>query len=153
MRIALDAMGGDYAPATTVEGAVEALVENNDLSVILVGDEAEISAELKKKNFMGRRISVKHASQTVEMDESPLTALRRKKDSSLRVAVDLVKSNEADAMVSAGNSGVVMATALHVLGKIQGIERPAIAAVMPTLKGRFVLIDAGANVDCKPLHL
>jgi len=153
MRIALDAMGGDYAPATTVEGAVEALVENNDLSVILVGDEAEISAELKKKNFMGRQISVKHASQTVEMDESPLTALRRKKDSSLRVAVDLVKSNEADAMVSAGNSGVVMATALHVLGKIHGIERPAIAAVMPTLKGRFVLIDAGANVDCKPLHL
>ncbi len=153
MKIALDAMGGDYAPATTVEGAVEALVENKDLSVILVGDEAEISAELKKKNFMGRRISVKHASQTVEMDESPLTALRRKKDSSLRVAVDLVKSNEADAMVSAGNSGVVMATALHVLGKIQGIERPAIAAVMPTLKGRFVLIDAGANVDCKPLHL
>jgi glycerol-3-phosphate acyltransferase PlsX len=153
MRIALDAMGGDYAPATTVEGAVEALVENNDLSVILVGDEAEISAELKKKNFMGRQVSVKHASQTVEMDESPLTALRRKKDSSLRVAVDLVKSNEADAMVSAGNSGVVMATALHVLGKIQGIERPAIAAVMPTLKGRFVLIDAGANVDCKPLHL
>ena len=153
MRIALDAMGGDYAPATTVEGAVEALVENKDLSVILVGDEAEISAELKKKNFMGRQVSVKHASQTVEMDESPLTALRRKKDSSLRVAVDLVKSNEADAMVSAGNSGVVMATALHVLGKIQGIERPAIAAVMPTLKGRFVLIDAGANVDCKPLHL
>jgi glycerol-3-phosphate acyltransferase PlsX len=153
MRIALDAMGGDYAPATTVEGAVEALVENNDLSVILVGDEAEISVELKKKNFRGCQISVKHASQTVEMDESPLTALRRKKDSSLRVAVDLVKSNEADAMVSAGNSGVVMATALHVLGKIQGIERPAIAAVMPTLKGRFVLIDAGANVDCKPLHL
>ncbi|MBI5099266.1 MAG: phosphate acyltransferase PlsX [Nitrospirae bacterium] len=153
MRIALDAMGGDYAPATTVEGAVEALIENNDLSVILVGDEAEISLELKKKNYKGLQISIKHASQTVEMDESPLTALRRKKDSSLRVAVDLVKSNEADAMVSAGNSGVVMATALHVLGKIQGIERPAIAAVMPTLKGRFVLIDAGANVDCKPLHL
>jgi glycerol-3-phosphate acyltransferase PlsX len=153
MRIALDAMGGDYAPATTVEGAVEALVENNDLSVILVGDEAEISLELKKKNCKGRQISIKHASQTVEMDESPLTALRRKKDSSLRVAVDLVKADEADAMVSAGNSGVVMATALHVIGKIQGIERPAIAAVMPTLKGRFVLIDAGANVDCKPLHL
>jgi glycerol-3-phosphate acyltransferase PlsX len=153
MRIALDAMGGDYAPATTVEGAVEALLENSGLSVILVGDEAEIHAELEKKNCRGLQISVKHASQTVEMDESPLTALRRKKDSSLRVAVDLVKSNHADAMVSAGNSGVVMATALHVLGKIQGIERPAIAAVMPTLKGRFVLIDAGANVDCKPVHL
>lgn len=153
MRIALDAMGGDYAPATTVEGAVEALLENSALSIVLVGDEAEVHAELKKKNCRHLQISVKHASQTVKMDESPLAALRRKKDSSLRVAVDLVKSNQADAMVSAGNSGVVMATALHVLGKIQGIERPAIAAVMPTLKGRFVLIDAGANVDCKPVHL
>lgn len=153
MRIALDAMGGDYAPATTVEGAVEALVEDRDISVILVGDETEIYSELKKKNYSGLNIDIKHASQTVEMDESPLTALRRKKDSSLRVAIDLVKSNDADAMVSAGNSGAVMATALLVLGKIQGIERPAIAAVMPTLKGRFVLIDAGANVDCKPIHL
>ncbi|MBI5408664.1 MAG: phosphate acyltransferase PlsX [Nitrospirae bacterium] len=153
MRIALDAMGGDYAPAVTVEGAVEALSENDELSVILVGDEAEISRELRKKASTRLKISIKHASQTVEMDESPLTALRRKKDSSLRVAIDLVKVGEADAMVSAGNSGVVMATALHVLGKIPGIERPAIAAVMPTLKGRFILIDAGANVDCKPVHL
>lgn len=153
MRVALDAMGGDYAPATTVEGAVEALMENRDLSVILVGDEAEINAELRSKNTQGLQISIKHASQTVGMDESPLTALRRKKDSSLRVSIDLVKEGQADAMVSAGNSGVVMATALHVLGKIPGIERPAIAAVMPTLKGRFVLIDAGANVDCKPVHL
>ncbi|MBI5057913.1 MAG: phosphate acyltransferase PlsX [Nitrospirae bacterium] len=153
MRIALDAMGGDYAPATTVEGAIEALLENKDMSVILVGDEAEISLELKSRNYSGLPISIKHASQTVEMDESPLTALRRKKDSSLRVAINLVKSNDADAMVSAGNSGVVMATALHVLGNIPGIERPAIAAVMPTLKGKFILIDAGANVDCKPVHL
>jgi len=153
MRIALDAMGGDYAPATTVEGAVEALRENSDLSVVLVGDEGEISSELSRKNCRGLQISIKHASQTVEMAEAPLTALRRKKDSSLRVAIDLVKANNADAMVSAGNSGVVMATALHVLGKIQGIERPAIAAVMPTLKDRFILIDAGANVDCKPVHL
>ncbi|RJQ43340.1 MAG: phosphate acyltransferase PlsX [Nitrospiraceae bacterium] len=153
MKIALDAMGGDYAPATTVEGAVEALFENPDLSVILIGDENEIYAELKKKNYTGLQVSIKHASQTVEMDESPLAALRKKKDSSLRVAIDLVKNGHADAIVSAGNSGVVMATALHVLGKIPGIERPAIAAVMPTLKGRFVLIDAGANVDCKPVHL
>ncbi|MBI4847642.1 MAG: phosphate acyltransferase PlsX [Nitrospirae bacterium] len=153
MRIALDAMGGDYAPATTVEGAIEALLENKDISVILVGDEGEISLELKRRNYSGLPISIKHASQTVEMDESPLTALRRKKDSSLRVAINLVKSNDADAMVSAGNSGVVMATALHVLGKIPGIERPAIAAVMPTFKGKFILIDAGANVDCKPVHL
>jgi glycerol-3-phosphate acyltransferase PlsX len=98
-------------------------------------------------------IGIRHASQVVNMDEAPLTALRRKKDSSIKVAVELVKSGEADAMVSAGNSGVVMATALFLLGKLRGVERPAIAAVMPTLKGLFVLIDAGANVDCKASHL
>ena len=153
MRIALDAMGGDLAPAATVEGAVEALGENRDISVVLVGDEEKISSELEKRDCSGLPISVKHASQVVNMDESPLTALRRKKDSSVRVAIDIVKSDEADAMVSAGNSGVVMATALYVLGKLQGVERPAIAAVMPSLKDNFVLIDAGANVDCRPTQL
>ncbi len=153
MKIALDAMGGDYAPAATVEGAIEALNENRDISVILVGNEAGIYSELKKRDCQDLPISIRHASQIVEMDESPLAALRRKKDSSVRVAVDLVKSGDADAMVSAGNSGVVMATSLYVLGKLPGVERPAIAAVMPSLKDHFVLIDAGANVDCKPLHL
>ncbi|MBC8412191.1 MAG: phosphate acyltransferase PlsX [Nitrospira sp.] len=153
MRIALDAMGGDYAPATTVEGAVDALSEDKELSVVLVGDDKKIRAELNNRKCDDSRISVQHATQTVEMDESPMNALRRKKDSSIRVAVDLVKDGRADAMVSAGNSGVVMATALMVLGKLPGVERPAIAAVMPTLKDRFVLIDAGANVDCKPIHL
>ena len=131
MRIALDAMGGDYAPVTTIEGAIEALKAYKDLSVILVGNEAEIKAELDKKDCSKLPVSIKHASQVVEMDESPLAALRRKKDSSIRVAIDLVKANEADAMVSAGNSGVVMATALYVLGKLHGVERPAIAAIMP----------------------
>ncbi|MBI4682511.1 MAG: phosphate acyltransferase PlsX [Nitrospirae bacterium] len=153
MRIALDAMGGDYAPVTTVEGAIEALKEYKDLSVILVGNEPEIQAELDKKACTGMPISIHHASQVVEMDESPLAALRRKKDSSIRVAIDLVKAGGADAMVSAGNSGVVMATALYVLGKLPGVERPAIAAIMPSLKDHFILLDAGANVDCKPLHL
>ncbi|NOZ68115.1 MAG: phosphate acyltransferase PlsX [Deferribacteres bacterium] len=153
MKIALDAMGGDYAPAATVEGAIEALNEDRNISVILVGNEAEIYSELKKRDCSDLPVTIKHASQIVEMDESPLAALRRKKDSSVRVAVDLVKSGDADAMVSAGNSGVVMATSLYVLGKLPGVERPAIAAVMPSLKDHFVLIDAGANVDCKPLHL
>jgi len=153
MKIALDAMGGDYAPSTTVEGAIRALQEDGDLEIILVGDKEEIEQELKKQEYSGDQITIRHASQTVEMEDSPLTALRKKKDSSIRVAVDLVKSGEADAMVSAGNSGVVMATALHVLGKLPGVERPAIAAVMPSLKDHFVLIDAGANVDCKPTHL
>ena len=153
MRIALDAMGGDYAPVSTVEGAIEAINEDKDLSVILVGDEREIKSELDHKKCSGLPISIKHASQVVEMDESPLAALRRKKDSSVRVALDLVKSNDADAMLSAGNSGVVMATALFVLGKLPGVERPAIATIMPGLKHHFVLLDAGANVDCKPVHL
>jgi len=153
MRVALDAMGGDYAPATNVDGAIEALSEDKDLSIILVGDEKGIESELKQRKCANLPIDIKHASQVVGMDEAPLAALRRKKDSSVRVAIDLVKSNGADAMVSAGNSGVVMATALMVLGKLPGVERPAIAAVMPSLKGHFVLIDAGANVDCKPLHL
>jgi len=153
MRIALDAMGGDHAPATTVEGAVDAVRKFKDLSVILVGDKAKLSIELRGKEYPHSNISVKHASQTVEMDESPTSALRRKKDSSVRIAIDLVKAGEADAVVSAGNSGVVLATALYVLGKLKGVERPAIATVMPKVEGRFVLIDAGANVDCKPAHL
>ncbi len=153
MRVALDAMGGDYAPVSTVEGAIEAVNEDKELSVILVGDEKEIKSELDKRGWSDLSISIKHASQVVEMDESPLAALRRKKDSSIRVSVDLVKSNTADAMVSAGNSAVVMATALLVLGKLPGVERPAIATIMPGLKHHFVLLDAGANVDCKPVHL
>jgi len=153
MKIALDAMGGDYAPSTTVEGAIRALQEDRNLEVILVGDKEEIEQELKKQEYSGDQITIMHASQTVEMGESPLTALRKKKDSSIRIAVDLVKSGGADAVVSAGNSGVVMATALRILGKLPGVERPAIAAVMPSLKDHFVLIDAGANVDCKPVHL
>ncbi len=153
MKIALDAMGGDYAPATTIEGAIEALNEYKDLSIVLVGNEAEIKAALDERKCADLPITIHHASQVVEMDESPLAALRRKKDSSIRVAVDLVKSGDADSMVSAGNSGVVMATCLYVLGKLPRVERPAIAAIMPNLKDHFILLDAGANVDCKPLQL
>jgi glycerol-3-phosphate acyltransferase PlsX len=153
MKIALDAMGGDYAPAVTVAGAIEAVNESRELSVILVGNKIELTNELKDKDYPASSINIKHASQVVDMGESPVAALRRKKDSSIKIAIDLLKSGESDAMVSAGNSGVVMATALFVLGKLRGVERPAIAAVMPTLKGLFILIDAGANVDCKANHL
>lgn len=153
MRIALDAMGGDYAPTTNIEGAIEAVKRIKDISVILVGQEAELLKELKKRDYPHSRITIRHASERVGMDESPISTLRRKKDSSIRVAFDLVSSGEADAIVSVGNSGVVMATALYVLGRIPGVERPAIATTMPSLKGRFVLIDAGANVDCKPNHM
>ncbi|MDO8281179.1 MAG: phosphate acyltransferase PlsX [Thermodesulfovibrionia bacterium] len=154
MRISLDAMGGDHAPATTVQGAVEAVRECKDLTVILVGDEVELGREIAKRKFSSERIIIKHASQVVGMGEPPMTAVRRKKDSSISVALELVKTGEADAMVSAGNSGVVMATALFKLGKIPGVDRPAIATIMPALKGNFfLLIDAGANVDCDPMNL
>lgn len=153
MKIALDAMGADHAPAVTVAGAIEAVNESADLSVILVGNETELVSELKGKKYPSSSLSIKHASQVVEMDEAPLAALRRKKDSSIKGAIELVKSGEADAIVSAGNSGVVIAKALFILGRLRGIDRPAIATVMPTSKGLFVLIDAGANVDCKPGHL
>lgn len=153
MRIALDAMGGDYAPAVTVEGAVETIKEYGDLEIILFGDESQIKSELKGKRYPSHRLHISHTSQIIGMHESPVTALRKKKDSSIRRAIDAVKSKEADAMVSAGNSGVVMATALFILGTSKGVDRPAIAAVMPTLKGLFVLIDAGANVDSKAENL
>lgn len=146
-------MGGDHAPSSTIDGALKALSESRRLSIILVGDKSEISAELRKKKFPSSSISIQHASQVVCMDDAPLSALRQKKDSSIRVSAELVKSGEADAMVSAGNSGVVMATALYLFKKIEGVERPAIATVMPTLKGFFILVDAGANVDCKANHL
>ena len=153
MKIALDAMGGDRAPSVTVEGAVAAVKRTEDLSVILVGDKTRIQNELARREYPHSRIRIKHASEVVAMDETPITALRRKKDSSIRVALDLVKAGKADSAVSAGNSGVVLATALYVLGKLKGVDRPAIATVMPTTRGPFVLIDAGANVDCRPAHL
>ncbi len=153
MRIALDAMGGDYAPAVTIEGAIETVNGFEDIDIILVGDEPALTRELDSKRFPPNRITVKHASQVVRMDESPVSAIRRKKDSSIRRGIDLVKGNEADGFVSAGHSGVVMATALLVLGVSVVVDRPAIAAIMPTLKSPFVLIDAGANLHCKPQNL
>ena len=152
MRVALDAMGGDFAPEVTVAGALEAVSEH-DIEVILVGDRQKLAEALKDKRYPQNRISVFHASEVVGMDESPSHALRRKKDSSIRKAVDLVKSGEADAAVSAGHSGVAMATSLYVLGKLPNVDRPAIAAIMPSITGHFLLIDAGATVDCKPENL
>ncbi|MBS1112827.1 MAG: plsX [Nitrospirae bacterium] len=153
MRIALDAMGGDYAPAVTIEGAIETVNSYENIDIILVGDESALARELDSKRFPPNRITVRHASQVVKMDESPASAIRRKKDSSIRRGIELVKGNEADGFVSAGHSGVVMATALFVLGVSAVVDRPAIAAIMPTLKSPFVLLDAGANLHCKPQNL
>ena len=146
-------MGGDYAPAVTIEGAVEIVKERPDIDVILIGDESTIKKELENKTYPVDRISLKHASQVVNMDESPVIAVRKKKDSSIRRGIELVKKGEADGFVSAGHSGAVMATALLVLGTSKYVDRPAIAATMPTLKNPFLLIDAGANTYCKPENL
>lgn len=153
MRIALDAMGGDFAPAVTVEGAVETINESGDIEIVLVGDEPSIKRELSGKRYPQGRLHIKHASQVVEMDEPALAAIRKKKDSSIKRAVELVKGLDADAVVSAGHSGVAMAASLLLLGASQGVDRPAIATLMPTLKHPFVLLDAGANVDCGPENL
>jgi len=152
MKIALDAMGGDHAPDVTVEGAVMAARELG-VEIALVGDEKIVHAALSRHATAGLPLSVVHASQQVEMHESPSSVIRRKRDSSIWVATQLVKTGAAAAVVSAGNTGASMATALFVLGPLAGVERPAIATLLPTLTGTAILIDVGANVDCKPEHL
>ncbi|HEV8377133.1 MAG TPA: phosphate acyltransferase PlsX, partial [Candidatus Polarisedimenticolia bacterium] len=143
---------GDFAPANTVAGAILAARELGS-RVLLVGREDEISRELQKHHSRDASLSIVHASETVAMDDPPAMALRRKKDSSLRVAANLVRDGQAQALVSAGNSGAVMATAMFVLGSVAGVDRPALAAVVPNRKGATVWLDVGANVDSKPQHM
>ena len=151
MNIAVDAMGGDNAPKVVVQGAIKASDELG-INIILVGDTEAISVELGRKGKRGL-ISIHHCQETVLMDESPLKAVRNKKDSSIRVAFDLLKNGKVDAVVSAGNSGAIMAAAILILGKVEGIERPALACVIPGTAGEVILIDVGGNVDCRPAHL
>jgi glycerol-3-phosphate acyltransferase PlsX len=151
MNIAVDAMGGDNAPKVVVQGAVKASDELG-INIILVGDSEAISAELEGKEKRGL-VSLYHCREAVLMDESPLKAIRNKKDSSIRVAFDLLKNGKADAVVSAGNSGAIMAAALLTLGRVEAVERPALACVIPGSAGEVILIDVGGNVDCRPAHL
>jgi phosphate acyltransferase len=154
MRIALDAMGGDFAPKATIAGAVLALREYSQLTkLFLVGDKARIEAELKANNFSDPRIEIVHASQVVDMADSGLDAVRRKKDSSISRATDLVKKGDAEAVVSAGHTGAAVTAAAIKLRTLPGVERPAIAALIPTETNYFVLIDAGANTESTPLQL
>jgi glycerol-3-phosphate acyltransferase PlsX len=154
ITVAIDVMGGDHGPHVTVPAAIRCLGRNPDLNIILVGPDDVIAAELKaRRAHVGPRLIVRHASEVVAMDEPPASALRYKKDSSMRVALDLVKSGEADACVSAGNTGALMAIARFVLKTLPGIDRPAIASLMPTISGHGLVLDLGANVDCTAEHL
>ncbi len=154
MRIALDAMGGDFGPSTLVAGAVMALREYRHIQKLyLVGDERQIKAELRKHRLDDSRIEIVHSSQVVDMSDRAWSAVRRKKDSSISRAVDLVKHDRADAIVSAGHTGAAVAASIVKLRSLEGIDRPGIAAVLPTQFNVFVLIDAGANIDSRPEHL
>ncbi len=147
MRIALDAMGGDHGLTPTIEGAVEAAREFN-VEVVLVGDEPQIKDHLRRLNCSDSRLTIHHAPLTVGMHEPPSQVVRKKRESSVWIATQLAKGGEASAVVSAGNTGASMVAAFFVFGVIKGVERPAIAATLPTLTGTAVMLDVGANVDC-----
>ena len=152
MRIAVDAMGGDFAPKEIVQGAVDA-AKKYDCEIVLIGDEGQIRAELGGANTEALRISIVHASEVIGMDEHPAEAVRTKKDSSVVVATRLVKEGKCDAVFSAGSTGAAVAAAQLILHRIRGVGRPAIATPMPTPDGVTLMLDSGANVDSKPEHL
>ncbi len=154
LTISIDAMGGDYGPDVTIPASLDCLKNNPDLKLILVGNEAVLSPQLAQgmRDYPGR-LTIQHASQCVAMDESPSKALKNKKDSSMRVAINLVRDGRADACVSAGNTGALMATARFVLKMIPGIDRPAIISTLPSINGHTHVLDLGANVDCTAEHL
>lgn len=150
--IAIDAMGGDNAPEEIVKGAVLA-AKDKDVNILLVGIEEKIQLELKKYDYDSGKIKIVNASEVIETSETPTAAIKNKKDSSIVVGLNLVKSGEASAFISAGNTGALLAGATLIIGRIQGIERPALGTLLPNRKGFSFLIDSGANVDCKPSYL
>jgi len=152
MRIILDAMGGDYAPEVVIEGAVQA-VNEFDLDLVLVGNEEKINSLLQKFSYPKERISLYPTLEVIQMDEPPALSVRKKRNSSIVVGLELLNQGYADAFFSAGNTGAVVCAATLTLGLLKGIERPGIAIFIPTLKGISLVIDVGANIDPKPLHL
>lgn len=153
ITVAVDAMGGDNAPKEIIQGAVLAVQDKKDIKVILVGKEDVIKKELGEYNYDKKQIEIVHAEETISNNEPPVMAIRRKKNSSIVVALNLVKNGEADAFVSAGSTGAVLAGGQLIVGRIKGVERPPLAPVFPTINGVSLLIDCGANVDARPSHL
>jgi glycerol-3-phosphate acyltransferase PlsX len=153
MQVALDAMGGDHAPGPVVQGAVQAVAADPGLRVILVGDQAKVEPHLKAEGGTAQRIEILHCTQTIGMEESPVVALRQKPDNSISRCWQLLAEKKVDAVVSAGNTGAMVAGGLRLRLFLKGVRRPGIAAVMPTFKGASVLLDVGANVHPKPEHL
>lgn len=153
VRIAVDAMGGDNAPSEIVKGAVEAVDARQDIKVFLVGKEADINKELSQYTYSKENIQVVNASEVISTEEAPVMAIRKKKDSSIVVAMNMVKNNEVDAFVSAGSSGAVLVGGQLIVGRIKGVERPPLAPLIPTKNGVSLLIDCGANVDARSSHL
>jgi glycerol-3-phosphate acyltransferase PlsX len=152
VKIAVDAMGGDHAPEVEVAGAVAACREWG-CQVVLVGDQERLQTELEKHDRTRLALEIHHAGEVVGMHDSPSDAVRKKKDSSIRVAFELAKEGRVGAVVSAGNSGAIMAIGMHVFGRVKGVARPAIATSLPNLDDQTLVLDMGANVDCKPAHL
>ena len=154
MRIAVDVMGGDHGCGVVIEGIRRALEGNKKITALyLVGDQAKIHAALPARGFRDHRVRVVHASEVVEMEDKPASALRKKRDSSIARAAELVHEGKADALVSLGNTGGIFAAATFKVGRIPGVERGCIATVIPRQGNEFVLLDAGANIECKPIHL
>lgn len=153
IKVVVDAMGGDNAPEVTVEGAIEALKVSDKISIILTGRTEDIKKELQKYSYDESRISIVQADDVIGFDEPPVMAIRKKKNSSIVVGLNLVKRGEADAFVSAGSTGAILVGGQFVVGRIKGIERAPLAPLIPTAKGPSLLIDCGANVDARPSHL
>lgn len=153
VRVVVDAMGGDYAPAELVHGAVEAVLADESVRVILAGRQEDIKKELAKYTYPKDRIEIVHAEEVIETGEPPVNAIRRKKDSSIAVGMRLVKKGEADAFVSSGSTGAVLVGGQLLVGRIRGVERPPLAPLIPTANGVSLLIDCGANVDARSSHL